>query len=389
MAGIKEREVKGRTYLYVYSSASFKGEKKVFEKSIGPKDGDKEEIERKKNLYSALLDFKKELYLIHLEAKNVEFQHLPGGYAFPLVFARRLYHLFLAKKYPSDLEKYKEEFEIRYVHSTTTIEGNTLTLKETAMVLDRGVTPKAKELREIYEVENYKKLRVYVNDYTGDINLKFLCKLHEFIQRNIDDDSAGQLRRIVVGIAGSKWEPPPAIAVEDELDDLLVWYDENRRLMNPLELAGIFHHRFLQMHPFKDGNGRVAREILNFILERNNYPPIVVPISSRLEYFELLSNADNGNVAPLLEFFATCIMEDWAKAISALLNDELFSALGKSMKELSDSERSEILQLVIWYWDLIKEHLQEIPKELDNKMKDKIGNQKMQSQILTQLGPEK
>jgi Fic family protein len=372
MANIKERNVKGKTYLYVYSSAIYKGEKKTFEKSIGPKDSVKKELEEKKKFYSAYVDIKKEMYLIYLETKHTKFQYLHESYAFPLVNTRRQYQNFLSKLYPSDLEKYKEEFEVRYVHNTTAIEGNTLSIQETAMVLEQGLAPKTKELREIHEVENYKRLRDYINNYKYDITIKLMCKLHEYIQRNIDDDGAGCIRRIPVGITGSKWEPPPAIVVEEELNGLLDWYNKNKKAMHPVELAGIFHHKYLQIHPFKDGNGRVARELLNFILERNDYPPIVIPVKRRQEYMEFLEKADNGDVIPLLEFFSLCIIEDYVKIVSAIM-DDIFLMLNDITDELIEERRNEILDLIVWYAMLIKEFLEKIPEEVGIKYTELLG----------------
>jgi fido (protein-threonine AMPylation protein) len=372
MANLKERSIKGKKYLYVYSSLSFKGEKKVFEKSIGQKNINKKLLKRKRKFYSEIVDLKKELYLTYLETKYTKFKHLPDGYAFPLVNAKRQYQKFLSKLYPNDLEKYREEFEIRYVHNTTAIEGNTLTLQETAMILDKGMVPKTSKLREIYEIENYKRLSNYKNEYRKDVNLKFICKIHEFIQRNIDDDSAGCTRRIPIAIKGSEWEPPPALVVKEELDDLLKWYEKNKKNMNPLELGGVFHHRFLQIHPFKDGNGRVARELFNFILEMNDYPPIIIPISRGFEYFELLAKADKKKITPLLEFFAICMLEDYAKAISSLIEDILL-IMAESSGELSKDESEEILQLVIWFISLNQEFIKKMPKKIEKKMKDIFG----------------
>jgi fido (protein-threonine AMPylation protein) len=372
MANIKERNVKGKTYLYVYSSASYKGEKKIFEKSIGPKDSDKKLLEERKEFYSAIVDVKRELYLTYLETKLTKFQYLHEGYTFPLVNIKRQYQSFLSKLYPNDLEKYKEEFEVRYVHNTTAIEGNTLTLKETALVLDQGLAPKTKELREIHEVENYKRLREFINKYKGGITVKFMCKLHKFIQRNIDDDGAGCIRRIPVGITGSKWEPPPAIVVEEELDILLDWYNENKKSMHPVELAGLFHHKYLQIHPFKDGNGRVARELLNFILERNDYPPIVIPVSRRQEYMEFLEEADNGDVVSLLRFFSICIIEDYVKIAGTIMN-EVFQLMEGIPDEIRDERSNEIMDLFIWGVMLLKEFLEKTPPEIGMKYTEMFG----------------
>jgi Fic family protein len=372
MASLKERNVKGKKYLYVYSSASYKGKKKIFEKSIGPKDSDKKELEEKKKFYSAFVDIKKEMYLTYLETKHTKFQYLHEGYAFPLVNTKIQYQNYLSKLYPTDLEKYKEEFEVRYVYNTTAIEGNTLTLKETALVLDQGLAPKTKELREIHEVENYKRLRDYINRYKGDITIKFMCKLHEYIQRNIDDDGAGCIRRIPVGITGSHWEPPPAIVVEEELEELIEWYKENKRSIHPVEIAGIFHHKYLQIHPFKDGNGRVARELLNFILKKNDYPPIVIPVKRRQEYMEFLEEADNGDIIPLIKFISLCIIEDYIKIVSAIMND-IFLMLNDITDELVEERRNEILDLFVWNIMLIKPFLEKIPKEIGIKYTEMVG----------------
>jgi fido (protein-threonine AMPylation protein) len=289
------------------------------------------------------------------------------GYVFPLVTAKRQYHQFLSKLYPNDIEKYEAEFEVRYVFNTTSIEGNTLTLQETAMILDKGLAPKTKELREIHEVENYRKLRIYVKKYKKDINFNFMCRLHEYIQRNIDDDSAGCIRKIPISIQGSEWEPPPAIFVKEELNKLFKWYDKNKIKLHPVELGGIFHHKFLQIHPFKDGNGRVARELLNFIFERNDYPPIIVPISRGLEYFESLTKADKGKIVHLLKFFVRCIMEDYSKAFITL-KDEIILDMDGISGELTEEEIEEIFKLLMWYILLIKDYLKKVPKDFYDQL---------------------
>ena len=96
--------------------------------------------------------------MIYLETKHTRFKYLPKSYAYPLIQIKRNYHKFLHENYPSELKKYQEEFDVRYVHHTTAIEGNTLSLKETGLVLDEGVAPGRKELREIHEIENYRRV---------------------------------------------------------------------------------------------------------------------------------------------------------------------------------------------------------------------------------------
>jgi len=364
MVSIKKRNVKGETYLYVSASATYRGRRKVFERSAGPAGEDKELLERRKAFLSELLEHKRQFYLTYLEARDTRFQHLPDGYAYFLSLARNQYHHGLSKMYPDDLEKYRKEQEVRYVHHTTAIEGNTLTLREAAMILEEGMTPGTKDLREVHEVENYRHLRRFTTGYRKEIDTRFIQRLHYHIMRNIDDDSAGCFRRIPVGIVGSSWEPPHPVEIEEALEELMEWYGRNRRTIHPLELAGLFHHRFLQVHPFRDGNGRVGRELMNAILIRNGFPPIIIPLGKRMEYFKGLEEADKGNPAPLLELLAIVMIEDYLVAIGSIMKD-ISVALG----ELNDEEKRDLLDLFHWNVRLCMDVLKDVPPRLVETIK--------------------
>ncbi len=363
MVSIKEKEIKGKKYIYVSTSASYKGERKDFEKYIGPKD--MEDLERKKKFYSNILRMKRQLYLTYLEAKSINLKYIPNGYAYLLTLVKRQYNKFLSDLYPSELKKYKEEFEVRYVHHTTAIEGNTLSLKDASLVLAEGLSPSSKELREVHEVENYKKVLDYVEGYTGDVNLEFMKKLHELIQRNIDENTAGDLRKIPIGIRGSRWEPPPAPVLKDEISRLLDWYKEKKEELHPLELGGIFHHEFLKIHPFVDGNGRVARELLNYILMKNDYPRLIIPVEEREKYLNKLEKADEGDVEPLLEFFASLIIHDYLNVITGIIKD-YSDKIKIDIKELDEEEVKEMIEVARWNTKLVDEFLDQLPEEERN-----------------------
>lgn len=364
MVSVREKVVKGRTYVYVSTSVTYKGEKKVFERSVGPKDIDPDKLQRRIDFYSNLLKIQRHVYRVYMEVKDTKFKYLPKGYAFPIILAREQYNEYLSGLYPNELEKYRQEFEVRYVHNTTAIEGNTLSLRDTAMLLEDGITPKTKELREIHEISNYKRLIEYVENYEGDIDNAFILKTHELIQRNIDDNSAGSYRRLNVGIQGSKWEPSPAAAVPDEMDELIDWHDKNKKEVHPVELAGIFHHKFLQTHPFLDGNGRVGRELLNFILIKNNYPPVIIPVERRDEYLDCLEKADAGDVQPLLEFIVLVMLEDYAKVMKNVVVG-ITEQIEPALEDLTLLEIKEIISMATWFLDLMKDYLMDIPKPLD------------------------
>ncbi len=358
MVSLKEKTVKGKKYLYITVTSSYKGHKVRFEKSLGPKDSDPEEMERKKDFYTDLFELKAVLHKVHMEAKEKEFKYLSKFYAIYLSMIRNFHSQFLEDLYPSELEKYIDDQNVKYIHHTTAIEGNTLTLREAALVIEDGIAPKGKRLREIHEVENFKKVLRYLKGYKGDISIPFIKKLHALVQRDIDDEQAGNFRRIEVGVVGSEFTPPPAIFVEEELTSLIEWYKDNADRLHAFEMAGIFHYRFVQIHPFTDGNGRVAREMLNFILERNGYPPLIIEISDREDYLKRLQKADEGEPTPFLELLAVKMITDYEDVIMSFQKKAV-----KDMAELNEEEMGEIFQMLIWFMDMMREFEMDIPKE--------------------------
>ncbi|OYT45805.1 hypothetical protein B6U90_02390 [Thermoplasmatales archaeon ex4484_6] len=358
MVSVKERTVKGKKYLYVTATSSYKGRKKRFEKSLGRSDSDPKEIERKKEFYMELLELKSLLYRILMEAKETRFSYLPRFYALYLSMIRNLYSEYISSFYPSELEKYRASQRVRYVHHTTAMEGNTLSLQEAALVIEDGIAPKGKELREIHEVENFRMVLRYLKGYRGDITISLIRKIHSLVQNHIYDEQAGEFRRIAVGVVGSNFEPPPAIFVKDELEELIRWYRDNRDDLCPFELAGIFHYRFVQVHPFVDGNGRVARELMNFILERNGYPPLILEMKDREEYLKRLKMADEGDPHPFLEMLAVRMIVDYEDVIMSFQDKAL-----KDLSNLREDELEELMELLIWFMDMMKDFHVSLPDE--------------------------
>ena len=159
-----------------------------------------------------------------------------------------------------------------------------------------------------------------------------------------------------MAIAGSSLTPSPAIFVKGALGKLIRWYLENERLLHPFELAAIFNHRFLQIHPFADGNGRVARELFNFILMRNGFPPVITPVSKKEEYMSSLEEADRGDIAFFIEFLALRMIDDYSRVLCSVLelsrDDE---------RDPNPEERKELLDLSAWFLGLTSEFTREVP----------------------------
>jgi len=206
-------------------------------------------------------------------------------------------------KSPSTLENRYEAFVSEFTYDSTGIEGNTLTLRETAAVLFEGATP-AKTLREIYEVLNHKKAFDYLLSYKSDFSKNLLCALQTIVTENTLKPEvakqAGVYRTVPVFIRGAKISPPPPEQVHKEMRSLLSWYSKNKHSLHPVVLAGYVHAAFEAIHPFIDGNGRTGRLVINFLLHKNNYPMISIHRTQRMRYLKTLAQAQNGNLRPFI-----------------------------------------------------------------------------------------
>jgi len=188
-----------------------------------------------------------------------------------------------------------ESFVSLFTYDSTTIEGNTLTLRETAGVLFENLVPAKKSMREIYEVQNHKKAFDYMLNYKEDITKDFICELHKLVVANTLSEELtqkiGKYRNIQVFIRGASIIPSKPQEVHQKMTALLSWYTKNKKKIHPLIVAAYFHVEFEKIHPFVDGNGRVGRLLLNFILHKNKFPMVNIPNKKKLKYYELLEKA--------------------------------------------------------------------------------------------------
>jgi Fic family protein len=182
-----------------------------------------------------------------------------------------------------------EQLVLEWTYHSNAIEGNTLTLKETKVVLE-GITIGGKSMREHFEVINHKEAIDYVEAIVqGQEKLSEwqIKSLHKLVLKNIDDRNAGKYRQENVVIAGAEHVPPDFFSIPSAMADLITNYQIKQNL-HPLELAGWLHVDFVGIHPFVDGNGRTSRLLMNFELMRQGYLPVIIPVDRRLEYYEAL-----------------------------------------------------------------------------------------------------
>lgn len=200
------------------------------------------------------------------------------------------------------LQKIKESLAIEWTYNSNSIEGNTLSLRETQMVLQEGITIKGKSLREHFEAHNHEKAIEYLYAL---VNSKYILRsadilsLHQLVMRSIEDKWAGRLRNGGVRITGANFSPPNAAKVPDLLDELVDFVNENPDSCNDIELAILFHHRMAWIHPFFDGNGRCVRLAMNLLLMRKGFPPAIILKHDRKKYYEALNQANAGHYSKL------------------------------------------------------------------------------------------
>ena len=200
------------------------------------------------------------------------------------------------------LNKIRESLSIEWTYNSNSIEGNTMSLRETQMVLQEGITVKGKSLREHFETHNHDKAIDYLysiinEEYT--LRSIDILSLHGLVLRSIEEDFAGRIRNGGVRITGANFTPPNANKVPDLLDELIDFINTNPLNLNAIELATIFHHKLVWIHPFFDGNGRTVRLSMNLLLMRCGFPPAIILKNDRKKYYEALNQANNGNYQKL------------------------------------------------------------------------------------------
>jgi len=191
----------------------------------------------------------------------------------------------------------RDKLIIEWTYNSNAIEGNTLTLSETKVVLENGITIKGKPLKDHLEIINHKEAIEYIEDLVSK-NVKLseydIKSVHYLILKEIDSTNAGKYRNENVFISGAKHVPPVYMNVPYEMQKLIDQYQAWQGL-HPVVRACFLHGEFVKIHPFIDGNGRTARLLLNFELIQSGYPPVVIKTENRADYYDALDKAHTTN----------------------------------------------------------------------------------------------
>lgn len=207
------------------------------------------------------------------------------------------------------VRKLREQLQIEMTYNSNAIEGNSLTLKETFLVINEGITIKGKPLKDHLEAKDQYEALSFLYDLVGKdtkptVSEILIRQLHELVVKKTEEEWAGKYRNGNVIIVGANHTPPDASTVPLLMRDLIKWYSSNYRKYHPIELSAIFHHKLVYIHPFFDGNGRTARLIMNILLMKHGYPLTVVLKNDRSKYYRALANADKENYLSLIRLIA-------------------------------------------------------------------------------------
>jgi len=189
-------------------------------------------------------------------------------------------------------QKKLNEFMIRYTYDSSKLSGVDVTLRQTFLILKEGIIPKNfKSLRIAKELENHEKAFILITKYKGIFDIKFIKKLHSILFLGVDNNISGKLRTELkrdIKIAGTSYVPPKWNELEKEIEGFFKWYKSKNRSLHPLELASLIHLKLISIQPFVDGNSRLSRLLMNWILWKKGYPLIDTPVEDIENYYNVL-----------------------------------------------------------------------------------------------------
>jgi Fic family protein len=210
-------------------------------------------------------------------------------------------------------------FRLKNTYNSNAIEGNSLTLGETQLVVREGLTITGKPLKDTLEAKNLHHaldlMDTLANHQAAPISLLDIRNLHQAILKDIDDRNAGVYRQVFVSISGSKYAPPDPAKIEAEMTGFARWLEQASQVngpyqgLDPVILACVAHAWFVQIHPFVDGNGRTARLLLNLLLIRWGYPIAIITKEDRYRYYDTLEESQSSNLSPFVHLVAEALEE--------------------------------------------------------------------------------
>ena len=194
-----------------------------------------------------------------------------------------------AKSLPKTvLEKEDADFVIRFTYNSNAIEGNRLTLRETYLVIKEKQIPSGVPAKDYNEAINGKACLDFLKKYKGKLTIEFIEKINYILTKDTGVLYPGILRFFPVKIEGTDFVPPNEKDVPKLLKEMIKFYYENKRKLHPFVMACLVHAKFVEVHPFEDGNGRTGRALMNWIIMKADYPRLFIPFKNRQQYYEAI-----------------------------------------------------------------------------------------------------
>ncbi|HEY3781289.1 MAG TPA: Fic family protein [Fimbriimonadaceae bacterium] len=240
---------------------------------------------------------------------------------------------------PEVVKELRNRYEVALTHHSTAIEGNTLTQSETQIIIEKGVTIGGKSLIEHLEVIGHKEALDFVLQLASDqtpLGAREIREIHSLVMKGQSNGDAGGYRNLDVKAAGTEYVYPSHLKVPELMEAFIQWLTSNPPL-HPVELASEAHLKFVTIHPFKDGNGRVGRLLLNLMLLRHGYPIAVLKVAQRAEYIGALEEAQSGGSRANLD---TLVMN----AVASSFRETLGTALSSESVNLPDENKATIFE---------------------------------------------
>jgi Fic family protein len=209
-----------------------------------------------------------------------------------------------------EFEKFENSYFTELTYNSNSIEGNSLSLDQTSLVINEKLVPEGKTLREIYEAQNHAKAIEFLKLYTGKVDERLILKLHSLLLDNISERFSGKYREGTIRIFGSEVRFPDSDKVPQLVKNLVYWYHQNKKKMHPFELAVIFSVKLVSIHPFVDGNGRISRLMMNYLLHRNKFPWINVYTKHRAEYLAVIRKGNDEEYLPVIGFMIKTLKQN-------------------------------------------------------------------------------
>ena len=238
------------------------------------------------------------------------------------------------------LLKLQEQLAIEWTYNSNAIEGSTLTLRETQLIIEQGITIGGKSLQEHFEVINHQEAINFVENLVEQhavITPYLVRQIHALVLAKIDEENAGKFRTVPVRIVGSAHRPTEPWDIQEQMNK---WGEGLKNLelsLDPIMVSTVAHHELVSIHPFIDGNGRTARLVMNLILMKAGYPPAIIAKENRQQYYSVLSQADRGNITPFINLVGravernlTLYIESSTPQIEPPLNEERWIPLSEA-----------------------------------------------------------